>query len=133
MTTLGLVANTCCYDRFDTGVVLAGRQVPFPDGDFWLGMRTPVLLIHGDADTSVVYADGRLAYHEAPPPKHLVTLEGADHSEPYQGSPDLPTVRVVTAATLAFFDHHLKRLEDGLDRMRAASEVRGTSRIDSET
>lgn len=134
MTTLGLVANTCCYDeRFDAGIVLAGRQVPFPAGDFWFRIRTPVLLIHGDADTSVVYADGRLAYLEAPPPKHLVTLEGADHSEPYQGAPDVPDVRVVRAATLAFFDYHLRGAEDGLDRMRSASNVRGTSRIDSET
>ncbi|MDP9453511.1 MAG: hypothetical protein M3P97_09055 [Actinomycetota bacterium] len=51
------------------------------------------------------YADGRAAFEEAPPPKHLLTILGGDHSEPYQGSPALPQVRVVTTATLDFFDH----------------------------
>ncbi|MDQ3354377.1 MAG: hypothetical protein M3507_07860 [Actinomycetota bacterium] len=133
MTTLGLVANTCCHDpRFDAGVVLAGRQVPFPGGDFWVRIRTPVLLIHGDADTSVVYADGRTAYQEAPPPKHLVTILGGDHSDPYQGPATLPAVRVVTAATLDFFDHHLRGAASGLDRLKADANVQGVSRIDSE-
>lgn len=133
MTTLGLVANTCCHDpRVDAGVVLAGRQVPFPGGDFWVRIRTPVLLVHGDADTSVRYADGRAAFEEAPPPKHLLTILGGDHSEPYQGSPALPQVRVVTTATLDFFDHHLRGAADGLDRLAADANVRGVSRLDSE-
>ncbi len=88
-------------------------------------------MIHGDADASVAYADGRAAFLEAPPPKHLVTLEGADHGQPCQGSPDLPAVRVVVATTLAFH-YHLRGAEDGLDRMREAADVEGTSRIDSE-
>lgn len=81
----------------------------------------------------MAYADGRAAFLEAPPPEYLVTLEGADHGQPYQGSPDLPGVRVVVATTLAYFDYHLRGAEDGLDRMREAADVEGTSRIDSET
>lgn len=91
-----------------------------------------MLLIHGDADTSVVYADGRTAYQEAPAPKHLVTILGGDHSDPYQGPATLPAVRVVTAATLDFFDHHLRGAASGLDRLKADANVQGVSRIDSE-
>ncbi|CAN5845659.1 hypothetical protein BH23ACT1_BH23ACT1_15770 [soil metagenome] len=128
-----MVANTRCHDpRFDAGVILAERQGPFPEGEFFVRIDTPLLLAHGDADSSVPYADGRLAYLDAPPPKFLVTLLGGDHGEPFTGSPDVPHAQVVAVATLDFWDQQFRGAPDDLERLRDHSEVAGVSRFDGE-
>jgi len=91
MTTLGLVANTCCHDpRFDAGVVL-GRQVPFPEGEFFVRIDTPLLLAHGDADTSVPYADGALPSSMRPRPSSSSPSSAATTASPSPVRPRCPT------------------------------------------
>ncbi len=120
MITLAVAGHTCCHDaRMRAAVVLAGRETPFGSGQFWARIRTPVLLVHGDADTNVTYADGRRAYANAPPPRFLLTILGGDHGAPYTADPADPQARVVTDAALDFFDHYLKGAADGLIRLRA--------------
>lgn len=132
MTTLALAANTCCHDeRVKAAIVLAGREVPFK-GEFWPRIRTPVLFVHGDADASVPYSDGRRAFAGAPPPRFLVTILGGDHGRPFGGAPDDAQARVVTATGLDFLDHYLKDDPVGLDRLRADATVAGVARFESE-
>ncbi|MDQ3898885.1 MAG: hypothetical protein M3326_16855 [Actinomycetota bacterium] len=119
-TTLALAANTCCHDdRVKAAVILAGGEVRFGSGQFWARIRTPVLFVHGDADPLVAYTSGQRAYDDAPPPRFLLTIPGGDHTRPYSGSRDDPQARVVTEATLDFFDQYLKGVPDGVDRLRS--------------
>jgi len=133
MTTLAVAGNTCCHDaRIKAAVVLAGRETPFGSGVFWSRIITPILLVHGDADYNVVYADGRRAYANAPPPRFLLTVIGGDHGTPYRGAVDDPQGRVVTDATLHFLDHYLHGAADGLARLQARANAPGLAKLEQE-
>jgi len=126
MTTLAVAGNTCCHDaRIRAAVVLAGRETPFGSGAFWSRIITPVLLVHGDADFNVVYSDGRRAFANAPPPRFLLTIFNGDHGTPYTGDPGEPQARVVTDTTLDFFDHYLRGIANGLDRLPTLAVASG--------
>ena len=80
ITTLGLL-NTCCIDRrIDAAVSISGLELPFPGGTFTYQRRTPLLLIHGDADGTVPYAGSVNAFAHAHAPKFFLTLLGAPHT-----------------------------------------------------
>lgn len=132
VTTLGLIANACCSDpRFKAGVVLAGREVPFGNHEFFTQPNAPLLFVHGDRDGNVSYSDGKLAYVDAQAPKHFVTVEGGGHGRPFQSGVDQTDFRVVLTTTLDFFDHYLRGAANGLDRLRAHASVAGVSHIES--
>jgi dienelactone hydrolase len=133
MTTLALAGNTCCHDaRVKAAVVLAGREMPFGRGQFWTRIRTPILFVHGEEDASVPYADGRRAFANAPPPRFLLTIVAGDHGRPFGGATDDVQARLVTDATLDFFDHYLKGDPGGLARLQTDATVPGVSRLESE-
>lgn len=47
----------------------------------WIGdVRMPVLIVHGDRDTVVPYAQGQSLYALANEPKQFVTIPGSDHA-----------------------------------------------------
>ena len=133
MTTLAVAGNTCCHDpRIRAAVVLAGRETPFGNGQFWSRIITPLLLVHGDADYNVVYADGRRAFANAPPPRFLVTILNGDHGTPYTGDPGDPQASLVTDVTLDFFDHYLRDVPEGLTRLEARASAPGVARLEQE-
>ena len=133
MISLSVAGNTCCHDaRMKAAVILAGRETPFGSGQLWARIRTPVLLVHGDADTAVPYADGRRAYANAPPPRFLLTILGGDHGAPYSAEPSDPQSRVVVDATLDFFDHYLKGVPDALGHLRAHTADHRVARLEEE-
>ncbi len=133
MITLAVAGNTCCHDpRMKAAVVLAGRETPFGSGQFWARIRTPVLLVHGDADTNVAYADGRRAYANAPPPRFLLTILGGDHGAPYTAEPSDVQARVVTDATLDFFDHFIKGVTEALAHLQARTADAGVAKLEQE-
>ena len=133
-TTLSLAANTCCYDeRVKAAIVLAGGQLRFGSGEFWTDIRTPVMFIHGDADAVVPYAAGSRAFRYAPPPRFLLTILGGDHGQPFLlGDLNDVQARVVTDASLDFFDHYLKGVPEALDRLPADATVEGVAKLESE-
>jgi len=133
MTTLAVAGNTCCHDtRVKAAVILAGRETPFGSNQFWSRIITPILLVHGDADYNVTYADGRRAYANAPPPRFLLTLLNGDHGEPYTGDPDNPQADLVTGATIDFLDHYLRGAADGLTRLQARANAQGVAKLEQE-
>ncbi len=133
MTTLALAANTCCYDqRVKAAAILSGREMPFGNGTFFTRIRTPLLLVHGDADANVAYRDGRKAYADAPPPRFLLTLLGGDHSAPYDPF-ESAAAQATAQATLAFFDGYLKGDNDGVAQLRTAGSTPDVARTESET
>ncbi|MGH9225747.1 MAG: alpha/beta hydrolase family protein [Acidimicrobiales bacterium] len=128
-TVLGLAANTCCYDgRVKAAVVLASGELQFGSGEFWTRIRTPMLYIHGDADATIMYRFGRMAYDDTPPPRFLVTILGGDHGRPYGGDVNDPQGKVVVDTTLDFFDHYLLDGATAIARLRADATVAGVSR-----
>ncbi len=121
MTTLGVAFHSCCLDnRVRAGIVLAGRERPFPTGTFFPGTRTPILIVHGDADPLLPLEGARQIYDDALGPRFLLTVLGGDHDSPYVGvnGQVRPGTRLVMTATLDFLDHYLRGRPDGLDRLR---------------
>jgi len=45
------------------------------------GLRAPLLVIHGETDEVVPFAQGRAVFEAAPEPKTFVTLRGSRHYE----------------------------------------------------
>jgi predicted dienelactone hydrolase len=80
ITTLGLVAHSCCKDdRVDAAIVFAGTPAPFAGGEYELGETPPVLFVHGTADALVAYEEAVNAFNEVDSVKGLLVLDGADH------------------------------------------------------
>jgi dienelactone hydrolase len=83
-------------------------------GDFRTRGGPPLLMIHGNRDTTVDYSAGKQAYRDAKRPKGLITLRGVDH--------DMNTGRdpIMSTASLAFFDRFLLGKKNGLRRVEKA-------------
>lgn len=133
VTTLAVGFNSCCVDRrIRAGVVLAGAADGFPAEGWFAGIRTPILVVHGDEDRIVRLAEGQKVFAGASPPKVMLTVIGGDHNRPYGGSlattenPERlgatvngPTT-IVNTAVVAFLDRYLKDRHDALVRARNA-------------
>ncbi len=80
ITTLGLIANTCCRDpRVKAAVVMAGDEVPFSGGTFEMADAPPLLLVHGTADQLLPYPLAIGMFNDARGPKGLLTIHGGGH------------------------------------------------------
>jgi predicted dienelactone hydrolase len=113
MTTLGIGYNSCCVDpRFEATVPISGIEAPFPNGSWTAPPPTPLLLIHGGADTTIPVAGSEIAYNNAVPPKVFVLIPSAGHVQVLFG----PGGDDTTTAVLDFLDgvlrhHHLSLLK----------------------
>ena len=80
ITTLGLVANSCCVDRrVRAAVVMAGDEVAFPTGTYEMAKAPPLLLVHGTADELLPYSLAVGMFNAARGPKGLLTIDGGGH------------------------------------------------------
>ncbi len=145
VTTMGVAFNGCCVDRrIRAGVVLAGAAGAFPEDRWFEGIRTPLLVVHGDDDRVVRMAEGRKVFDDAPAPKAMLTVVGGDHNRPYGGSlattenPDRlgatvngPT-QIVNTTVVAFLDRYIKDRTDALARVRQALADEVSVRFDVE-
>jgi dienelactone hydrolase len=119
VTTLGLVANTCCYDaRVKAAVVMAGTTEGFPPGHYDFSKAPPLLLVHGTADQLIPYRSAPLIYNEARGPKGLLTLEGGSHDA--AGGQDPRSASAVIRTTTDFFMAYLT--DDGGARSRLTAD-----------
>jgi dienelactone hydrolase len=106
VTTLGLVANTCCYDpRVTAAIVMAGTTEGFPPGHYDFSRTPPLLLVHGTADQLIPYRSAPLTYNEARGPKGLLTVEGGSHGGAAGGDPQ--SASTVIRTTTDFFEAYL--------------------------
>src|SRR6185369_8218398 len=86
----------------------------------------------GDADDTVPYGEAETAFSLARPPKFLLRLVGGDHIRAYVNvGQRRPTFDATVAATIAFFDHFLKRERGSLDRLLAVDELEA-ARLETE-
>ncbi len=124
ITTLGLVANTCCHDpRISAAVVMAGATEGYPGGHYDFSLAPPLLLVHDTDDELVPYAGAVSEFDEDQQPKGLLTIEGVpagdagDIGAGHMASaaalgPAAPTViRVTTDFFRAYLDHDHAALE----------------------
>jgi dienelactone hydrolase len=106
VTTLGLVANTCCHDhRVTAAIVMAGTTEGFPPGHYDFSRTPPLLLVHGTADQLIPYRSAPLVYNEARGPKGLLTVEGGSHGGAAAGDPQ--SASTVIRTTTDFFEAYL--------------------------
>ena len=122
ITTLGLVANTCCLDpRIKAAEVLAGTQsATFNGGHYDFSRTPPILFVHGSNDALIPYDDGITAYNDAHGPKALLTVIGGDHGSAAGFA--APSGASVRATTTDFFRGYL--LHDNAALARLASDAK---------
>jgi dienelactone hydrolase len=89
---------------------------------------TPLLLEHGDADTTVPISGSRDAYARAKAPKFFVTLFGQTHGSAFGGGTK-PAERVVEATTTDFLDRYLKGQAAGITRLQRDGDVPGVASL----
>jgi len=107
ITTLGLIANTCCKDqRVKAAVVMAGDEVPFSGGTYEMAAAPPLLLVHGTADQLLPYPLAIGMFNAARGPKGLLTVHGGGHDS--AAALSAPSSSSVLRTTTDFFDAYLR-------------------------
>jgi dienelactone hydrolase len=118
ITTLGLIANTCCRDPMvKAAVVMAGTTEGFPGGTYNFTSSPPLLLVHGTADDIVPYRSAVLIFNKAHGPKGLLTIRGGGHDSAAALAPS--SSAVVLRATTDFFNAYLKHDVGAVRRLAA--------------
>ena len=121
-TSMGAIIGLVLADRdhrdrrIDAIVAKAGRAFGSLDGKG----APPVLMINGDADTTVRYDDAESAYADLSKPKGLIRLIGVGHDLNTRGDPILAT------SSTWFLNRHLRGHKKALTRIEqatAASEL----------
>jgi dienelactone hydrolase len=116
ITTLGLVANSCCRDtRVKAAVVMAGTTEGLGRGHYELTEAPPLLVVQDRHDGLVPYADAVAVFNQAEGPKGLLVLNWDSASDPTGSTAHMassgvvgPTSGLVIQSTTAFFDAFLK-------------------------
>ena len=120
ITTLGAGYSECCaVSGVDAAVAWAGLLFGLEGEDPVDPERDgpPLLLVHGNADNTIIYDNAASVLRSVRAPRSLVTVFGGDHVSPYLAGLDQPGSAITTRVTVAFFDHHLKGDPEGLDRL----------------
>lgn len=106
VSTLGLVANTCCLDsQVKAAVVMAGTTEGFPPGHYDFSKAPPLLLVHGTADQLIPYRSAPLIYNQTHGPKGLLTLVAGSHDA--AAGQDPRSAAAVIRTTIDFFEAYL--------------------------
>lgn len=118
-------------DRFRAAIPMTGAVSG--EADF-AGVAIPLLLVHGDADTTVPYTASQDAYARARAPKFLVTIVGGTHGSAFGGGDD-PSEVVVERTTLDFFDAYVKgkATKAAVKRLVRDGSVNGVASIEAST
>jgi len=135
MTVLAWAENTCCQDpRVDAAVIIDGTETTFGKGRFFASHRTtPILVLHGTADKTIPYAQGKKIYEDAKAPKFLVSLIGAPHvsflqlGPPGQKPPRWENVDV--NSVVDFLDGELNHNLEALHKLAAVGNTKGIARF----
>jgi dienelactone hydrolase len=127
ITTLGLVANTCCRDtRVKAAVVMAGTTEGLGRGRYDLAEAPPLLVVQDTHDGLVPYGDAVAVFNQARGPKALLALRWDPRSDTTGSTAHMassgvvgPTSSAVIKSTIAFFDAYLKHEHGSLEHVAA--------------
>ena len=130
ITTLGLVANSCCRDtRVKAAVIMAGTTEGLGRGHYELAQAPPLLVVQDVHDGLVPYADAVAVFNQARGPKGLLALSWDSTPDPTgstahmaaSGTVGTTSEQVITSTT-AFFNAFLKH--DGGARQDISTDGR---------
>ncbi|HEX4128359.1 MAG TPA: neocarzinostatin apoprotein domain-containing protein [Acidimicrobiales bacterium] len=127
ITTLGLVANSCCRDtRVKAAVVMAGTTEGLGRGQYHLAEAPPLLIVQDLHDGLVPYGDAVAVFNQARGPKALLALDWDVPSDPTGSTAHMaasgvvgPTSSAVIRSTTAFFNSFLKHQQGALQAVAA--------------
>ncbi len=127
ITTLGLVANTCCRDtRVKAAVVMAGATEGLGRGRYDLAQAPPLLVVQDLHDGLVPYGDAVAVFNQARGPKALLALSWDPSTDTTGSTAHMassgvvgPTSAAVMRSTTAFFDAYLKHEHGALQEVAA--------------
>jgi dienelactone hydrolase len=127
ITTLGLIANSCCFDaRVKAAVVMAGTTEGLGSGSYELTKAPPLLVVSDVHDGLVPYADAVAVFNQARGPKALLTLDWDSSSDSTGSTAHMassgvvgPTSVPVIKSTTAFFNAFLKHEHGALQAVSA--------------
>jgi fermentation-respiration switch protein FrsA (DUF1100 family) len=116
ITTLGLIANSCCRDtRVKAAVIMAGTTEGLGSGHFDLAEAPPLLIVQDLHDGLIPYGDAVAVFNQARGPKALLALDWDAASDTTGSVAHMaasgvvgPTSGAVIASTTAFFNAYLK-------------------------
>ncbi len=123
ITTLGLVANSCCRDtRVKAAVVMAGTTEGLGRGSYELAKAPPLFVVSDIHDGLVPYADAVAVFNQALGPKALLTLNWDSSSDSTGSTAHMaasgvvgPTSGPVIKSSTAFFNAFLKHQHGALE------------------
>ena len=127
ITTLGLVANSCCRDtRVKAAVVMAGTTEGLGRGSYHLAKAPPLLVVSDVHDGLVPYADAVAVFNQAPGPKALLALNWDSSSDSTGSTAHMAASGVVgqtsgpvITSTTDFFNAFLKHQHGALQAVSA--------------
>lgn len=127
ITTVAAAINPCCADRRVGAITeFAGAWASFgAPGPVAAAEAPPALLVHGSADPVVPYASATSLNDMYPGSHRLLTLVDSAHDPGFFGGVSTPLDELVTRATLAFYDAHLKDDPAGSERLDALVAAAG--------
>jgi predicted dienelactone hydrolase len=115
--------------RINAAVALSGGIAGDPS-NYFTGVDTPLLAIHGDADVTDPIDGTSAIYALASPPKFFVTLLGADHNSAFEKS-GTAAFQVVDETTRDFFSAYLNGRPSGLQQLLRDGKVAEVAKIKS--
>ncbi len=110
VTAIAVTRADCCRDPRVTASIIVSVPLPIVTAIHGAGAVAahgpPTLILHGMADRTVEYSNAPLLYDMIDPPRILVGLPGAGHSELLESQTEPAIVARATAqrATLAFLN-----------------------------
>lgn len=82
ITTLGVVANSCCRDsRIDAAVSMSAAAAPYNSGRYDFSNSAPLMFVHGTTDLLIPYEESIRAFNQVVAAKGIVTLNDVGHTE----------------------------------------------------
>lgn len=128
ITTYGLVYSACCRDkRIDAAVEMSGiPAVVEPAANYFHGVSTPLLAVHGNADPIVPYQADVDGFANAKPPKFFLTFLGGGHVSPFLGGTGVDAL-ALQKTTVDFWNRYLKADAPALAQLKTDATVAGST------
>ena len=128
-STVAAMTLNSGYDdpRVKAAVVLAGAEMPMPNGRYGVKATVPLLVEQGDHDPYNGYQYGYAVFADAHGPKAMLTTIGGLHLTPVIGSGTQSLL--VRSCVVAFLDSQLRASSTAFWTLAADGNVSGVTRL----